>query len=80
MTTGATFVHNDANSIHHLLLEIWIESRQLSGAAPMVRARAKDLDTGRQRHVKSPRELNDFIAESLASGGSVHWQWQGEDG
>lgn len=70
---------NDANSIHHLLLEIWVESRQLRGAAPVVRARVRDLDSGMQRYVKSTAELHEFIAESLASAGRGQWVWQGED-
>jgi hypothetical protein len=73
-------VHRDANSIHHLLLEIWVESRQITDAAPIVRARARDLDTGRQQYVKSRAELDAFIAESLTSAGDEHWKWQGEEG
>ena len=68
----------DASALHHFLVEIWVESRQIEGAVPLVRARARNLDNGVERYVKSPVELTDFISESLARSGREGSLWQGE--
>jgi len=70
-------VQTDAKPVHHFLLEIWVEAREISGADPIVRARARDLDSGRQRYVKYAAELEAFIAQSLAEEGVELSAWRG---
>jgi hypothetical protein len=72
-------VERDAIANHYFLVKIWVETRQVSAAVPLVRALAKDLDDGSERYVKSRAELLDFIDESLARAGRKGWRWQGED-
>lgn len=72
-------MERDAPSNHHFLVKVWVESRQVSGAVPLVRALARDLDAGTERYVKSRTELTDFIEESLAQAWRQGWRWQGED-
>lgn len=81
---GATVVvmarsgHRPLGSKLHLLVEVWLEPRDIERAPLLVRADVRNLLTGRRRLVKSPTELTEFIEGELDALDPAPRMWEGE--
>jgi hypothetical protein len=62
----------------HLLLEVWLEPREILGAPRLVRARVRNLLTGRRRLLKSPTELSHFVEAELDALDPAPRVWEGQ--
>ena len=62
----------------HLLVELWLEPREIASAPLLVRAGVRNLLTGRRRLVKSPSELTEFIEAELDALDPAPRVWEGE--
>jgi hypothetical protein len=69
-------VERDATPTHYFLVEIWIERSTFEEAAPLARARVRDLTTQREGYVKSGAEIVEFLETSLEESGLHGLRWQ----
>ncbi len=54
------------------IVRLWIEPREIEGAAPVWRGRIEHVSTGEQRYVDSLDEIVEFITAYLVRAGVLH--------
>ncbi|MFI6907232.1 hypothetical protein ACIBKY_38640 [Nonomuraea sp. NPDC050394] len=61
---------------HAFLLRVYVEVREVPGAAPRLAGWVQDLRTGEGRHMRTAADIEDFIRQTLhASGADVSDWW-----
>ena len=63
---------------YRFLLEVWVEAREVSTLPKRVRARVRDLERGKVRHVGSVAEIEKIVNERLDEAGLTPRRWEHE--
>ncbi|MGA5761787.1 hypothetical protein [Nonomuraea bangladeshensis] len=66
---------NLGQGTHAFLVRVYVEPREIPGAAPRLAAWVQDLRTGEGRHVRAVDGIEAFIRESLRSTGADVSDW-----